>query len=298
MKTVKNIYIKSLLLMLVVILGGTNLQAQEKAAAKLKLSYAKHMDGTYEIKAHAFVKKGKEIEHCTGINIGLYTDADYEKQVSKEPTDEMGMTTLKLTTAEAAKFKDSTGHYHFYCRIEKNEKYKSQEADVSAMDAVITANFKQQSDTERIVEASLSIYDEKTGKLVPGAKMPLKCFVKRSLCSLPVGEDLHYTDSTGHVAINFPNDIPGDAKGTLTVIVKLDEDDNYGSVIFEKEVTWGKHLEASENPIGHRSLIGARNNAPWFMVIAINAMLLTIWGYLFFVVYELYRIKKLSDLAK
>ena len=124
--------------------------------------------------------------------------------------------------------------------------------------------------------------------------MPLKCFVKRSLCSLPVGEDLHYTDSSGNVSIAFPNDIPGDAAGVLTVIVKLDEDDNYGSVIFEKDINWGQHLISAENPIAKRSLIGARNNAPWFMVIIINAILATIWGYLFFVVYELYRIKKLG----
>jgi len=287
-----------MLLMVPVLVAANGLHAQEKAAAKLRLNYIKHMDGTYEIKAHAFVKKGKEVEHCTGINLGFYTDADYEKLFKKVPTDEMGMANLVVRTADVAKFKDSTGHFHFYGKIENNEKYKSQEADVSAMEATIAVNFKQQSDTERFVQATLNVYDERAGKLIPGVKMPLKCFVKRSLCSLPVGEDLHYTDSAGYVSIAFPNDIPGDAAGAVTVIVKLDEDDNYGSVIYEKDVTWGRHLEANENPIGHRSLIGARNNAPWFMVVAINAMLFTIWGYLFFVMYELYRIKKISNSAK
>ncbi len=294
MKTVKNIRIKLMLVLVSVLLAGTGLHAQEKAAAKLRLNYIKHMDGTYEIKAHAFVKKGKDVEHCADINVGFYTDADYEKQFKKVSTDGMGMASLVVPAADAAKFKDSTGHYHFYGKIDKNEKYKSAESDVSAMEATITGNFKQVSDTERFVQATLNIFDEKTGKMIPGAKMPLKCFVKRSLCSLPVGEDLHYTDTAGFVSVAFPNDIPGDAAGAVTIVVKLDEDDNYGSVIFEKQANWGKHLEASENPIGHRSLIGARNNAPWFMVIAINAMLFTIWGYLFFVMYELYRIKKLS----
>ena len=294
MNTVKNMRIKLVLILVSVLLAGSGLRAQEKAAAKLKLSYIKHMDGAYEIKAHSFVKKGKDIEHCTDINIGFYTDADYEKPFKKLPTDEMGMTTLQLTVADAAKFKDSTGHYHFYSRIEKNPKYKSQEADVSAMDAAIAVNFKQESDTEKIVQANLNIYDEKTGKMIPGAKMPLKCFVKRSLCSLPVGEDLHYTDSTGNVSIAFPNDIPGDAAGVITIIVKLDEDDNYGSVIFEKNIAWGQHLVASENPIGKRSLIGARNNAPWLMVIGVNGILFIIWGYLLYVVYSLFKIKKLS----
>ena len=284
-----------MLILVSVLLAGTGLHAQEKVSPKLRLNYIKHMDGTYEIKVHAFVKKGKDVEHCTGINIGLYTDADYEKLFKKVPTDDMGMATLRLTTPEAAGFKDSTGHYHFYGKVEKNDKYKSQESDVSAMEAAIAVNFKQGTDTEKTVLASLSVYDEKTGKLIPGAKMPLKCFVKRSLCSLPVGEDLHYTDTAGNVSIAFPNDIPGNALGTVTIIVKLDEDDNYGSVVFEKDVTWGQHLAATESPVAKRSLIGARNNAPWFMVVIINAILLTIWGYLFYVAYGLFKIKRLGN---
>ena len=172
--------IKPILILMTALLMGMGLTAQEKASPKFRLSYIKHMNGTYEIRAHAFVKRGKEIEHCTGINFGFYTDADYEKLFRKIPSDDMGMATLKLTGAEANTFKDSTGHYYIYGRIEKNEKYKSQEADVSAMDADIDVNFKQESDTEKVLLVALNVYDEKSGKMIPGVKLPVKSAVKRS----------------------------------------------------------------------------------------------------------------------
>ena len=65
MKTVKDIYKKLVLVVVSVLLTGSGLYAQEKASPKLRLNYVKHMDGSYEIKAHAFVKKGKDIDHCT-----------------------------------------------------------------------------------------------------------------------------------------------------------------------------------------------------------------------------------------
>lgn len=147
-----------------------------------------------------------------------------------------------------------------------------------------------------MLKASIMCYDAAAKKMVPGAKMALKCGVKRALCLLPVGKDLNYTDEEGNVEIAFPNNIPGDKEGNLTVIVKLDEDDNYGTVQYEKAVKWGVPLLHPENPLAGRSIIGNANNAPWFIVVSISAILIGIWGYLCYIVYGLFRIKKLGKL--
>ena len=280
-----------------VFLMATVVVAQEKVSPKLKLSYIKHMGGAYEIKAHAYVKKGKETEPCSGICIGFYTDADYEKLYKKLNTDDMGETVLLMDGSNADKFRDSTGHYKFFAKVEKNAKYKSQEADVSAMSAVIDVKFEKISDSVKTLKASIMCYDEAAKKMIPGVKVPLKCFVKRALCLLPVGKDLNYTDEQGNIEVAFPNDVPGDKDGNLIVIVKLEEDDNYGTVQYEKIVKWGVPLVKSENPLDSRSLIGSTNNAPWFMVIVISSILIGIWGYLCYIVYGLFRIKKSRQLS-
>ncbi len=277
-----------------VLIAGNTVTAQEKASPKLRLSYIKHMDGTYEVKALAFTKKGKVIEPCAGAGISFYTDADYTKLFKKFEANDRGQATLLISDAEAKAFYDSSSaRYTFYARILEDSKYESQDADVSAMNATIDVTITQEGDSVKLMKASVMIYDEATKKMIPGVKIPLKFSVKRALCLLPVGEDINYTDEQGSVEVTFPNDIPGDKDGNFTAVVKLDEDENYGTVQYEKSIKWGTPSEG-ENPIALRSLVGARDNAPWFMVIIINAILIGIWGYLCYIVYSLFRINKLG----
>ncbi len=294
MRTMKTFITKLMLVAVSALVAGNIACAQEKIAPKLRLSYIKHMDGAQEIKARAYSKKGKEFEPCMGVTIGFYKDADEEQLYKKQEVDHMGETTVLLSDADANAFKDSTGQYHFYAKIEKNIKYKSAEADLAVMNATISAEFKQENDSTKVLKATLMVYDAATKKMIPGASMPLKCGVKRALCLLPVGKDLNNTNELGQIELSFPNDIPGDKDGNLIVVVKLDEDDNYGTVQYEKSVKWGVPLLHSDNPLASRSLIGSRNNAPWFMVVVISSILIAIWGYLCYIVSGLYKISKLG----
>lgn len=293
MITMKNIFTKLMLVAVSVLTAGNIATAQEKIAPKLRLTYIKHMGGTYELKARAYSKKGKEFEPCMGVTIGFYKDADEEQLYKKQEVNHMGETVILLNEQEVNAFKDSaSGQYHFYAKIDKNPKYKSAEADLAVQSAFLDAEFKQENDTTKVLSATLMVYDAATKKIIPGASMPLKCGVKRALCLLPVGKDLNNTDDQGKIELSFPNDIPGDKDGNLTVVVKLEEDDNYGTVMFEKTVKWGVSLLHPENPLASRSLIGSRNNAPWFMVVVISSILIAIWGYLFYIVYGLFKISK------
>lgn len=291
---IKNFAIKLIPVVVLVLLAGNPANAQEKISPKLRLSYVKHMGGAYEIKAKAYVKNGGKIEPCMGMGIGFYMDADYDKQFKKLTTDHMGQATLLIDEQQVNGFKDSTGHFNFYAKLQGDSKYKSAEADLSVMSAAIDVNFKQVNDSTRLLTASLMCYDDAAKKMNPGVKLPLKCFVKRALCLLPFGKELNYTDEEGNAEVAFPNDIPGDKDGNLTVIIKLDEDDNYGTVQYEKTVKWGVPLLNTDNPLAHRSLVGPSNNAPWFMVIVISAILIGIWGYLCYIIYGLFMINKLG----
>jgi hypothetical protein len=288
----KNIFSKLMLVAVSVLIAGNIATAQEKIAPKLRLSYIKHMSGTSEIKARAYSKKGKEFEPCMGVTIGFYKDADEEQLYKKQDVDHMGETTVLLSEQDASAFRDSTGQYHFYAKIEKNTKYKSAEADLAVMSATIDAEFKQENDSTKVLKATLMVYDAASKKMIPGASMPLNCGVNGALCLLPVGKELNNTNDQGQIELSFPNDIPGDKDGNLTIVVKLEEDDNYGTVMFEKTVKWGVPLLHPDNPLASRSLIGSRNNAPWFMVVVISSILIAIWGYLCYIVFGLYKISK------
>jgi hypothetical protein len=292
MIAIENIFIKLVFTITSVFLMGSIVAAQEKESPKLRLSYTKHMSGAYEIKAHAYIKKGRQTDPCSGANICFYTDAAYSKLFKKMKTDDMGLAVLLIDEGRANQFKDSTGKFNFYANLKEDSKFNTAEAEVSAIDAVITVNFKQETDTTRMLKASIMCYDPAAKKMIAGVKVPLKCFVRRALCLLPVGKDLNFTGEEGNIEVPFPNDIPGDKDGNIIVIVKLDEDDTYGTVQYEKSIPWGVPLLHSENPLAHRSLVSPGNNAPWFMVIVISAILIGIWGYLCYIIYGLFKINK------
>lgn len=277
---------------------NSDLTAQEAAAKikpKLRLSYVKDLGGSTQVKASVYYIEDGERIYCEGAPVGFYTDEDGEDLFEEVKVNDAGEAILQLDHEGLTAFEQSPGHYYFFAQIEKNDKYKSLDEELYVTDADIKVNFED-NDSLKTLEAYFLASVDSAGAMIPVADVPLKVFVKRAFALLPVGGDFTYTDEDGKIMIPFPQDIPGDENGDLTVVVKVDEDEDYGTVQFEEEVNWGVP-SLSQSPIAERSLIGARDNAPLFMVVSINIILFGIWGYLLYLLYGLVRIKKLGKVS-
>lgn len=265
--------------------------AVEKIKPKLRLNFVAQQ-GKYEINANAYYIEEGEKSFCEGAVVDFYTDEDMEKIFRKDTIDADGKAHLILNQEEIKNFEESPGHFHFYAQLEENEKYRSRDEDLYITNADIEVSFLDQ-DTARFVKATFRGYNDSAKALVPVDKIPLKCYVKRSLSMLPFGGRFTYTDSNGQAIIQFPDDINGDEKGEVSIVVMLDDYDDYGTVKFQGEKPWGLPTEL-KNPVGERTLIGARDNAPLFMIISINLILVGIWGFLFYVIFSLIRIRRIG----
>ena len=126
-------------------------------------------------------------------------------------------------------------------------------------------------------------------------EIEMKLSIKRLQGNLTVGEAETFTsDSTGTASAAFIKDsMPGDAKGNIILVARVEDNDSYGNLVVEKSVPWGKVAKAETN-FWHRTLWSTGNRAPvWLLVIAF-AIIIGVWGTLIYLVWQLVKIKKMG----
>lgn len=126
-------------------------------------------------------------------------------------------------------------------------------------------------------------------------EIEMKLGIKRLQGNLTVGEAETYTsDSTGTASAGFNKDsMPGDAKGNIMLIARVEDNDIYGNLVMEKPVPWGKAAKVETN-FWHRTLWSTGNRAPiWLLCIAF-AIIIGVWGTLIYLVRQVFKIKKMG----
>lgn len=128
---------------------------------------------------------------------------------------------------------------------------------------------------------------------VPIEELELYFYVKRTFSLLPIGDFFNSTDENGMVAVEFPNDLPGDdARGNVTIVVKIKESDLYNDLSLEATKNWG--IPVSLDPEKEkRSLWASSANAPISLITGVSIMIFGIWYIIFYIFFKLYKISKI-----
>lgn len=145
-------------------------------------------------------------------------------------------------------------------------------------------------DSEKVCTVKVTSADS------PVAEMNVQIYVKRLFSLLPLGKGVT-TDETGTATLTFPEDLPGDDKGELQIVAKIEDDENYGTVVADAKVNWGLIKEdiTGEN---ERALWASREKAPIFFMVFTNLIILGVWGTLIYCVLQVFKIKRISSLNK
>jgi hypothetical protein len=112
-------------------------------------------------------------------------------------------------------------------------------------------------------------------------------FVKRSFNPLKIGEGT--TDENGEVTVEIPANLPGDGKGNITLLAKIDENETFGNLEASVTQQWGKPVsdKLQEQPRALWSI-----HPPLWMLITFIALMVIVWGHFIVIVYELFRLRK------
>ena len=140
---------------------------------------------------------------------------------------------------------------------------------------------------DSLFTAKVKLVDLSTGTEMPVDSTTLGVYVKRLFSALKLGEGT--TDATGETTLEIPNDLPGDAKGNLTLLARLDENETYGNLEASVVQQWGTPVsdEVKELP---RALWSS--HPPIWMLITFIILVTAVWGHYIVIIFELFRLRK------
>jgi len=140
---------------------------------------------------------------------------------------------------------------------------------------------------DSLLTVKVKLIDLSTGTEKPVDSTTLGVYVKRLFSALKLGEGA--TDETGEATVEIPNNLPGDAKGNIILLARLDENEVYGNLEAAVTKPWGTPVsdELKELP---RALWSSQ--PPIWMLVTFIVLMTAVWGHYLVIIFELFRLRK------
>ncbi|MFI5150483.1 MAG: hypothetical protein ACHQRM_12170 [Bacteroidia bacterium] len=158
---------------------------------------------------------------------------------------------------------------------------------IAGNDGAILKLVLNKTDSLKTCKAILTANDK------PASGVTVKFYVRRMFSLLPIGKPVT-TDDQGAASVKFPKNLPGGSDGKVVIIAKLDDDPVFGNLQAQDSVKWGSIVPAGDGNWEDRSLAASRSRAPMFLIVASNVIIVGIWGTLFYIVFQLFRLRNIS----
>ena len=260
-------------------------QKTKKDRIRLNVQYVKIMDGEihFDIKASARIKK-KTVK-ISNINLILYNELEEEKiKLGEINTNIDGESRFFLKNINELK-SDSSNTYNILVYFKGNDNYKKAKKSISFKDANIRATVIVK-DSVNYISATLSDADSKE----PIVDESLTVYIQRLFKPLRIGEEFNSTDDEGSILVPIEDGIPG-IDGNLTIKVVLSESDDFGTVKTVVKAPVGIPI-VNESTFDQRTMWSPRNKTPIFLLIFPNLLIFGIWGFIVYLVANLFKLSK------
>ncbi len=263
------------------------LEAQDKKKIKLRIKadYTKIIDHSSFIDLTTTAKINKKNTGIANLNLTIISETDDDElELGQATTNHDGKVRFIINDLNKL-LKDTLGFYNLRVKFMGNDSFKKASKDLSFKDATIeTKSFTKDS----INYISATLRDVYLDSLLP--KTSLKVNIERLFKSLPVGENFNYTDKNGSILVPIEEGIPG-IDGNLVIEVILNDSDDYGTVKTLTNTAFGKPV-ILDNSFENRTLWSPRNKTPIFILIFANLLILAMWGFIIYLITNLFRINK------
>ena len=239
-------------------------------------------DNTIDLKATVKAKIKGTFLNLRLLKITFLQVSDTtEKNLGFIITDERGKATLNVKNEALIMAKD--GSLNFKASFAGNKQMETADGEVTVK--------KAQLQFTPVKEDSLLTVKVKF--VAPGAAdsagkdLTIGIFVNRSFNPLKIGEGT--TDENGEVTVEIPANLPGDDKGNITLLAKIDENENYGNLEASVTQQWG--IPVSDKQVDQPRALWSVHPPIWMLVTFI-ALMVIVWGHFLVIVYELFRLRK------
>lgn len=254
------------------------------------LVYLKDSEGHRNLSAHIYIEKETGgVGALPGLMVQFFTNSDDPQLLGEALTDKLGWARIPIDDAAELPV-DESGSWWFSATYEGSEQVSMLSAETTIQDVTLDMTLNQ--DESGTNSVTISAFTEVDGEKIPVSGEEVSLYVPRMFSMLIVGSGAL---EEGEITIDFPDDIPGDADGNLTVVGGFVNHWQFGNVEKRAVSTWG--VPAShEVAESHRELW--TQIAPTWMIITLTIMLLGVWGHYLFAIISLVRIGRLGKKMK
>ena len=273
-------------------------QAQDKPAKgiiKIDLTYHQLNNDLPIIKVSAKTKKEKKFQPVEGVEINLFFNAETSQGfMGRVKTNSNGAGSLSMPTRFKNQW-DSLYSLKFIGTLIQNDSFEDQSTELEISKAKIELTLED-IDSARTIHAKVLAFQD-TG-WVAQPETEIKLVVRRLMSDLAATEEETFTtDKNGEASAEFGLTIPGDAQGNIVIGAKIDDHEMFGSLVSTKAAKWGVPLDPDNSfakSFAKRTLWATRDKTPLWLLIFPNLIIVTVWGIIFYLVYQINRIKKLG----
>jgi len=295
MKRLNN-YRISLLLAAFVISSTTHAQDSSAKQPLLDVNYFSYDNNIPYVQVTARLKQGRKFEPIKGVIIKLYMDSISSSllMTDKAVTDETGKANAGIPTSLQKEWNASSTH-KFIAEASGVKEFEGERGEAEITKSRLLIDTATDGVTRNVTATFTAL---ENGKWNPVKDVEIKIAVKRMDGSLTVGDEPTYTtDSTGTVTAEFKRDsIPGDANGNIVLIANVEDNDKYGNLSIEKTAKWGAPF-TYQSTFNERSLFAPRNRTPIWLLFMAYFVIGIVWGTLIYLVFQIFKIKKLGKQA-
>ncbi len=259
----------------------------------IKLNYYSENNSMQYLVVETMLKKGRKLEPVKNKSFQLYLDSvANENLISKVTTDGIGKAKSFLPVGLKQKWDASPQHTFIAVVVNKEEEVVAELKITKAKIEIDTSS----DDGVRSITVKVTKYEN--GEWIPVNEMEMKAGYQRLGSILSAGDETTYTtDSTGTVTIAVTKDsLPGDAKGNIILAVKVENNDAIGNLLVQKTVAWGVPSVQNTDFFNRRTLWSTRFKTPYWLLFMAYSIVLSVWGTLIYLIFQLIKIKKLGKM--
>ncbi len=240
-------------------------------------------DNTVDLKTTVTAKINGTLTKLNGLKIEftLGTDSD-AKKLGEAITDSKGVAIYNCKADQLVT--DAEGKLNFKASFAGKDSIEAGEEVLSVKRARIEITPVKE---DSVLSVKVRLIDLSSGTETPVDSTTLGVFVKRMFSALKLGEA--ETDEAGEASVEIPNNLPGDDKGNITLLARLDENETYGNLEAPVVQQWGTPVsyELKELP---RALWSA--HPPMWMLVTFAILMTTVWGHYLVIIIQLIRLRK------
>lgn len=271
-------------------------QAEQPEAPEpiVKLGYFNKNNSLQYLMLQSQLKTGKKYDPRANISYRVYLDsASEENLIAKVKSDINGKAKIIIPPTLKSQWDASALHNFIVVEepVAKDGEETISEFPVTKAKISIDTVYE-----DGIRSIAVSVMKYENDAWVPANEVEMIVGVQRLGGVLSAGEENTYTtDSSGVVTVEFnKKNLPGNDKGEIQLVARVDDNEFFGNLLVEKTVGWGVPGVHDDSFFTKRSLWSRGNRPPYWLMFMATGIIIAVWGTLIYLVIQLFKIKKLG----